>query len=93
MTALISNLLEFCSHLISPKIDIAIPASNVRVCDIVSPSLSRIWKGEFHSSLIVSFVEEFYRYRAPWLNLQLDTNYTQNPDFFENTLKANQHTL
>ena len=28
---------------------------------------------------------------APWLNLQLDTNYTQKPDYFENTLKANQH--
>jgi hypothetical protein len=28
---------------------------------------------------------------TPWLNFQLDTVFTQNPNYFENTVKVNQH--
>jgi hypothetical protein len=70
---------ELCDELGIKLMVVTLPMHSKHVSD------PEIWAG------YLGEVVESEMNGAPWLNLQLDSSYVNNPDYFENTLKANQH--
>lgn len=70
---------ELCDELGIKLMVVTLPMHSKHVSD------PEIWAG---------YLEEVVQQEmsgAPWLNFQLDSSYVNNPDYFENTIKPNQH--